>query len=689
MTEELQQLAKILDLQWEEFDYGKKQTNSYRISGKNIVHELRITGRDFDLEVLLPFKQELYQIWLTDCTIDSLAGLSQIPYLSEIHFDNVIIRHGTKATGPIFDKMPDLDPRLHVYLKNMHLEYPAELVHAKKRLDHLFLTNCTISNFYELNLFPELYDLRLTNTIIQQSEEDIVHQPLPDRHFIRICLDEMNLENLDVFLPISENVSHIELERCTIGSIRTIHRFRKLNLLEIDDETHIRDQEFEESSSTDFYIETCKLGSVLGYEPVPEEPFSFDLKQLGSVAPLIKSLHLQGTVVYSTHCLKYFTHLEELKLEKCTAQLHDFLPVAHQINSLSLDEAKVIGWEYISAFTHLEQIRARTFHELEMIGDLRVLLPVKHRLKTLELFGEPVRNSELIGEFTAVEFLEAYRLDSLEAAKNILMLGALKKLDWSFYLEEKPQETLVLDVSGLKSIRELELSSDFVLVKGLEHLSELERLSLNCDGETERLHQLKKLTYLEIGSGEVSDVNKISQIDSLKTLVLSVNENHHVHSLEQFPNLEKLKLEGGSLNVHIGKLNQLKLFIPDEIDLENATWLRDLPNLEKLNLEYQQLTRIQNLDQLTNLKMLDLSENELESLDGLENLENLEYLNLYENKLSDVRLLNRLPNLKEVNLAGNKLEDDALLEQLDRPEIACFLYRPYIPFSIRIDRGDD
>lgn len=689
MTEELKQLEKILDLQFEEHDYEKEQANTYRISHSKIIYELGITGRNFDLAVLVPFKDTLYQLRLTDCTIDSLAGLSQLPNLNEIHFDNVTITHGEKATKPLYDTMPDFDPRFHVYLKNMHLEYPAELLYVRKRLDHLFLTNCAISNFYEINLLPELYDLRLTNVTIRQTEEDIIHQSLPDRYFIRICLDEMNLENLDVFLPISENVSHIKLECCTIGSIRNIHQFKKLDLFEIDDETQILDMEFAGSPSTDFYIETCKLGSVLGYEPVPEEPFLFDLQQLTSIAHYIKTLHFQGTLPSNTGYLKHFTQLESLNMEKCAVQFNDFRSVASQIKSLTLDEAEPAHWECIHEFTQLESIKTSTFHEVKILGDLQVLLPVKHQLKSLDLFEENIQNMELINEFKALEYLETRSPASFEAAKNILTLDQLKKLDWSFYLDEKPEEPVVLDVSGLKSIRELELNSDFITVTGIEHLVELERLKLNCDGEIKQLHLLKKLEYLEIDSGEWTDVNTISRMESLKTLVLSVDEGHQVHSLEQFPNLEKLKLEGGSLNVHIGKLDQLKVLIPEQIDLETASWLSDLPNLEKLDLMYQDIPSLHNLDQLTNLKMLDLSENKLESLSGLEHLKNLEHLNLYENKLTDIRLLNQLPNLKVVNLAGNKLKDEALREQLDNPEIACFLYRPYIPFSVRIDRDDE
>lgn len=685
MTEELQQLGKNLGIQFEAYDYKKAQPNTYEGRGGSI-RELRITGCNFSLDVLLPLKDDLYRLRLTDCTIDSLSGLSQL-HLNEIHFDNVTILHGEKALKPLFDSMPVIDPRLHVYLENMHLEFPAELLHAGEKLDHLFITNCTISNFYEINLLPGLYDLRLTNVTIRQTEEDIVHQSLPDRYFTRICLDEMNLQDLDVFLPVSEKVTHIRLENCTIGSIRNIHQFKLLDLFEIDAETRIEDTEPEHDPSIDFNIETCKFGSVLGYEPVPEAFFSFDLKQLSSIAHYVKSFHLQGAMLSNTDCLKHFPQLEALKFEKCTARLADFLPVAHQIKTLSFNEAEVTHWESIHAFTQLEQLKTCTFDEVKMVGDLKVLLPVKHQLKTLELFEDHIQNVEVIREFTALEFLELRGLDSVEAAKSVLSLGSLKKLDWSFFSDEeleKPEELLIFDVSGLKSMQELELRSDYISITGIEHLSELERLELHCNCEMENFHLLKKLEYLEIG--EAHDVNKISRMESLKTLVLSVDEDHKVHSLEQFPNLEKLQLDGGSLNVVPGKLEKLKVLIPSQIELENASWLSDLPNLERLRLQYQEISVIQNLDKLTNLKMLDLSENKLESLSGIENLQQLEYLNLYENELTDIRLLNRLPNLKEVNLAGNALEDEVLHKQLDRPEIARFLSMPYIPFSVRIDR---
>ncbi|HTF04492.1 MAG TPA: leucine-rich repeat domain-containing protein [Bacteroidia bacterium] len=683
MTDELKKIGETLGIQFEEYEYKKEQANSYEYY-RGTVRKLTITGCVFGLDVLLPLTNELCRLNLKNCTIDSLAGLGQLPHLIEIHFDNVTIKRGEKAMRPLFDTIPIRDRPLHVYLKNMHLEYPAELLALTGKLDHLFLTNCTISNFYEINLFPNLYDLRLTNVRIQQSEDDIVHEALPGRRFIRICLDEMNLESLDVFIPISENVSNIQLEHCVIKSIRNIPQFTQLDKLEIDSETQIHDTAFAIEQAADFYIENCVVGRVGRYEFVPEETFPFDLQQLGSIAHYLVHINFQGSLTNNTDCLKHFRQLETLEFDKGTVYLGDFLSVAHQIKTLVFEECKVEQYDCIAEFTQLETIQTKSFHEHKMLGDLKVLLPLKHQLKELDLFEEDIQNLGLISEFTALEKVDLRSLNSVEVAQNVLTLGSLKKLCWSLDLETEPEQPLIVDVSALKSMRNLELSGDHMTITGIESLTELERLELHCSCPVDRLHQLKKLEFLDLVTGEGFDVNRISTMESLKILILSVDEGQEVYMLEQFPNLEQLKLESGD-KVHIGKLEKLKVLIPGQIDLETTTLFDQLPNLEKLNLQYKSISVIKNLNKLTNLKWLDLSENEIESLDGLENLKNLEYLNLYENKISDVRILNQLPNLKQVNLAANEIEEEEAREQLTKPEIARFLYRPYIPFSIGIE----
>lgn len=63
--------------------------------------------------------------------------------------------------------------------------------------------------------------------------------------------------------------------------------------------------------------------------------------------------------------------------------------------------------------------------------------------------------------------------------------------------------------------------------------------------------------------------------------------------------------------------------------------------------------------------------------------------NLYDNKVSDVRVLNQLPHLKEVNLAGNNIDKKLVAEQLEKPGIAVFMYRPHVPFLIEFDSFRD
>lgn len=682
MTDELKKIEETLGVQFEEFSYKKKNAaNSYEYYGDTI-RRLVITGCVFDLQVLLPLSKEVRHLRLVNCTIDSLAGFSHFEALYELNLNNVTITHGKKASGPVFHTIPAGDMRLQVNLDNMHLQYPAELLSLNGGLDHLFVRNCTISNFYEINLLPNLYDLRLTSVTIRQSDDDIVHEPLPDRNFIRICLDEMILDSLDVFVPISENVHNLQIENSTIHSIRNIHRFAALSKFEIDAATKITDTATETDPVTDFWIDECFISEKDRYGNDLEPKAAFDLLQLRSVAHYIRCLNFQGYASCNAGFLQHFSRLETLEFKFCSVPLSDFLPVAHQVKKIVFEASQLNQHEYFSHFTQLEAIATWNYGDNPGIEDLKKLLPLKNHLKEMDITDSDMINTEAIHEFISLENLDI-SVRSAEAAQSVLSLGSLKKLHLGIHLEPEPAEPFVFDVSVLKNLQELEVSADHITVTGIEHLTQLKTLKLYCDCVIGNLQPLKKLEYLEFTAGKNADINAFSGMESLRTLVLSCEEGYEVHSLEQFPNLEKLKIEGAAV-VNPGRLEKLKILIPEQINLETATWLNNLPDLEQLGLEHAGITTIKNLDKLTKLKMLDLSENEIDSLHGLENLVSLEHLNLYENKVSDVTVLNQLPNLKEVNLGRNEMERHEARAQLKNPEVVRFIYPPYVPFRVRI-----
>ncbi len=676
--DKLKNIEEALGIQFEKHDYGKEQTNTYEyFEHYKRVTSLTIQNVSIDnLNLFLHLVKEVSRLTFINCTIKDISDLIKFEILRELTLDKVTIGNIDELYS---DKIctTAYDGNLkHINLKNITIDHLAVLQPMAKKIDHIFITDCIVHNFYEINLFPKLYDLRLDGVTIKQSDNDIIHKAKPDRNFIRILLSNMSFDVIDLFLPISENVKHIGLNSCTINSIKHLYQFSKLERLDMDTSTSIKDQQLSQDTSSTFAINYCSLG-----EERPYPKAKVNLQNLASIAHYIKSLEFHQYVPDDMSFLQHFTQLEKLEFEYSRVTINNFIPIAPQIKELYFSQSELKESAQLEAFTQLEKITFYTNPHEKGLMDLKKLLPLKHQLKKLNIDEDEVKNVSCIKEFTVLESLDI-TVTSIAEAKSILAFKTLKRLRLFIDIEPEPEDTIAIDVSTITNIEILELwcyfSIEFI---GIEHLQKLKNLTLYGNLKNTRLDTLHNLKYLRLD--EDTDINEIRSIRSLKTLVLEASEESKVDTLEQFPNLENVNISGTS-KINLGKLNKLKVLkVQCDLNLEEITAFNDLPNLEKLDLSTCNINHVNNLEKLTNLKVLDLSENGgIENIDGLRNLKKLEELNLFDNKISDISVLNTLPNLKEVNLACNGLEKKEYLSQLKKPEIAIFYSLPFIPFRI-------
>lgn len=89
-----------------------------------------------------------------------------------------------------------------------------------------------------------------------------------------------------------------------------------------------------------------------------------------------------------------------------------------------------------------------------------------------------------------------------------------------------------------------------------------------------------------------------------------------------------------------------------------------LANLQELNLSYNQISKIQNLDNLSFLSKLELQKNKLTKTDWLEKLSTLQELNLWYNEISDIKSLFALTNLRDLQLQHNQISDISSMSNL-------------------------
>ncbi|QKX04067.1 hypothetical protein HN014_03810 [Aquimarina sp. TRL1] len=676
--EKLKNIEKALDIKFEKHKYDKDQTHTYETWGENNrIIALTIQNISIDnLDLFLHLAKEVSRLTFINCTIKDISDLIQFEILREFTLDKVTIGNINTLYNNK-DCTTNYDGNLkHITIKNMTIDHLAVLQPMAKKIDHIFITDCTIHNFYEVNLFPKLYDLRLKGVTIEQSENDIIHKAKPDRNFIRILLSNMTFDTIALFLPVSENVKHIGLNSCTINSIKNVHQFSKLERLEMDAGTVIKDQVLSKDKATAFSIKYCIVGEERSYPKA-----KVNLQNLAAIAHYIKSLEFHQYVPDDMTFLQHFTQLEKLNFEYSVVPIDNFIPIAPQIKELYFSQSELKESAQLKAFTQLEKIIFFTNPHEKGLVDLKKLLPLKHQLKKLKIDEDEVKNISYIKEFTVLESLDI-TVTSIAQAKSILAFKTLKRLRLYIDIEPEPKDTIAIDVSALTNLETLELWCYFSIeLIGIEYLQKLNNFTLYGNLKNTRLDTLHNLKYLRLD--EDTDINEIRSIKSLKTLVLEASEASKINTLKQFPNLENVNISGTS-KINLGELSKLKVLkVQWDLNLAETTCFDDVPNLEKLDLSCCNITHVNSLEKLTKLKVLDLSENgTIENIDGLKNLKKLEQLNLYSNKISDISVLNTLPCLTEVNLAGNKLDKKEFLQQLNKPEIAIFYGLPYVPFLI-------
>ncbi len=681
MEDQIQQIEELLGVTLEKYDYKKEdQVNTYNTwSNDPNIRELVLENVTIDnIHVLLPFSKYLHTLKLINCTIGSICSLYNFQNLGNLTLNNVTITNVEELT--IENKSCNTAYNgnlMHVNLENMNIKHLGVLQPMAKNLDHLFITNCTIHNFYELNLFPKLYDLRLEKVNLKQALEEVIYTPNTDRNFTWLTFTNMSVNDLSYFIPIATGLHGLRIYNCKFNNIKHLSEFTTLNKFELDATTTIADTSFPTNHSN-LKLKEC----IIARSEEDTDVQNFDIKKLSSIGHFIEQLTIENHQLVNLDTLKNFTNLNRLKFDRVTARLNDFLPIAAQISSLDFSESTIKNRSKIQHFKNLEILKIDANTSKESFKDFKTLLPLKNQLKKFDFWefsDSCIENLDLIKEFTALESVFILYA-SKKVTQRVFALPSLKKL--SINIRAKKAHTF--NVETLKNIEELYIENDNqITLKGLESLQHLEVLSLKDACKAKGIHKIKNLRYLKIN--EAINICELPAIDTLTKLEIDVTEAYEISGLSQFINLKELSIKGTN-KITLGHLPNLKVLdisstFPKEID-----FLDDLPNLEKLCLENNCLTEVTGLDKLTNLKMLNLSENTIENIEGLANLKSLEYLNLYENEISDINILNDLPNLKQVNIAGNLIEKPKVLKQLNIPEVAVFYGLPKVPFWIWEDQ---
>lgn len=154
---------------------------------------------------------------------------------------------------------------------------------------------------------------------------------------------------------------------------------------------------------------------------------------------------------------------------------------------------------------------------------------------------------------------------------------------------------------------------------------------------TELVERLNKIVSLHRNT-EVVDILSQNRISRKPVLRLSRYGLDHIpYDLLSMPWITQLSL--------------------DQNDISEIENLDNLPGLVHLNLSHNSIEKISNLQNLQKLSFLDLEQNRLTQLEGLEGLSGLETIGLSSNHIQDLAPLTKLPSLKTLYLARNGISE--------------------------------
>lgn len=326
------------------------------------------------------------------------------------------------------------------------------------------------------------------------------------------------------------------------------------------------------------------------------------------------------------------------------------------LKKLSIDSAdKIPDFSVLYSLTNLESLK---IENADLLKDINFINNMP-KLKQLELINtsvkdiEPLKNKESLNKLT-LKRNEISNIDALNTLNNLTELTLL----------------------GIKGESSTSLNN-------FDHLEKVTIDSSNLDS----ISQLKTLTTLVIDGGSEIDLTKLDRFQKLGTLSLNSVDFTNEESLINLPLLKKISLKEASndSNYDVGtslfEINFLEeLNLGEKVSLYlNKDRAFSLPNLKKMTItepsylymkiddDYENITFkdglyfTQKLKQAPQLEVLVLPKMELNSLDFTKDLKQLTYLDDRENYITDIEPLTQLPNLVDVNLFNNPVANIDIL----------------------------
>ncbi len=280
-------------------------------------------------------------------------------------------------------------------------------------------------------------------------------------------------------------------------------------------------------------------------------------------------------------------------------------------------------------------------------------------LKHISLVDRDYNNAcDIVSKFPHLKTMTILRNDFLKEGVDDCLSAA--GIEGVYVVDEKiynNEERVVLPFVKTKT-KVLGIErwlGSFEELSKLKFLKYLDYDTIRTTKGLEVLNTNYHLTHLSMGTASFEGFSNVRFLRELRHLIMKSYDN----SPEKTPE---------DINF-LSELPWLKTLILPDNRIKDISVLNQLKYLEYVNLEGNKIESIPDLSQLKNLRYLDLNTNRITTMKDFSASEALIYLNLAQNRLTDFSQLKYAGNLRALNLSGNTLVDTLNLPPLPKLKV--------------------
>lgn len=355
-----------------------------------------------------------------------------------------------------------------------------------------------------------------------------------------------------------------------------------------------------------------------------------DIKQLVPLQSL-RSLAIEERTEEETSLTDYaalstLTQLEQLKIESSAIRDLSFLKTLTNLQSLSVCDSDAISLEPIGELTQLTTLElsdndaVKDYSPVTILSGLQTLLIDKS-------------TSQEDPDLSSLSQLEKLDMCGFMSVSFLSRMGNLKELSMHGCNIDEVQA-----LSGLTGLESLTCYADWtyaVPLKNVKFIDNMTKLkSIDFSGGSDDFWGAYEYN-LEI----LGDISNVFNHPGLEKLIL----NNCMFAIDfdritENPTLQHLELKELNLkeNFYVETYNGMTNLWYDDVSLaDHVDFLTNYPNLEKLYLDGNQLTDINFAAQLHQLTHLSLNNNYITELSPLNQAEHLKYLDIRMNPITE------------------------------------------------------